>query len=222
MSWTIALCSISSRDSPPAFLPSLKTVTRWARRFTSARRCEMKMMPTPLAERRSTTSYNFCVSESESDAVGSSIMITRALVEMALAISTICCLPVESSETGVVVGRSRPISSSATLAAWCIALRSIRPMRVGSRPRKMFCAISRLSARFSSWWISEMPSDIACCTPESAVALPSIRISPVSGMTSPARLFISVLLPAPFSPMIARTSPSDRRIETLSSAITPG
>src|SRR5689334_5556891 len=52
--------------------------------------------------------------------------------------------------------------------------------------------------------------------------LPWTRISPSSGRYSPASTFISVLLPAPFSPSSAWTSPGRRSKLTRSLARTPG
>ena len=43
-------------------------------------------------------------------------------------------------------------------------------------------------------------------------------IEPLSGRMAPLRIFISVLLPAPFSPIKARTSPGSSASETPSSA----
>src|SRR5271156_3001808 len=44
-------------------------------------------------------------------------------------------------------------------------------------------------------------------------------MDPESGRYAPARIFMSVLLPAPFSPMSARTSPDSTPSETPSSAL---
>src|ERR1700738_4394852 len=52
--------------------------------------------------------------------------------------------------------------------------------------------------------------------------LPSRMISPESGWEAPARIFISVLLPAPFSPMKACTSPGQMLRLTLLRTRTPG
>ena len=52
--------------------------------------------------------------------------------------------------------------------------------------------------------------------------LPSMSISPESAGCAPARIFISVDLPAPFSPTSACTSPAITSNETPSSARTPG
>ena len=51
---------------------------------------------------------------------------------------------------------------------------------------------------------------------------PSMRISPESGLYSPDRMFMRVVLPAPFSPSMPRTSPLSAAIEILSLARTPG
>src|SRR6476660_4916088 len=52
--------------------------------------------------------------------------------------------------------------------------------------------------------------------------LPSRIISPESGRYAPARIFMSVLFPAPFSPMKACTSPGQIRRSTFLRARTPG
>src|SRR5260370_41019540 len=67
-----------------------------------------------------------------------------------------------------------------------------------------------------------MPRRFASRTPCNVTASPSIRISPASGKCAPARIFMKVLFPAPFSPMTAKTSPALRDSETSASATTPG
>ena len=51
---------------------------------------------------------------------------------------------------------------------------------------------------------------------------PSMTISPSSAAARPARIFISVDFPAPFSPTSTSTSPARASSETSSSARTPG
>ena len=53
-----------------------------------------------------------------------------------------------------------------------------------------------------------MPSDRAWAGPWRTVSTPSSRIDPLSGWWTPARILTSVLLPAPFSPTSAWTSPA--------------
>src|SRR5687768_13059489 len=67
-----------------------------------------------------------------------------------------------------------------------------------------------------------MPSCCAARTDLISTAAPSMKIFPESGACTPARIFISVLLPAPFPPTTARTSPRASVRETFSSASTPG
>src|SRR6187399_61799 len=67
-----------------------------------------------------------------------------------------------------------------------------------------------------------MPSFFACRTLWSSTALPSSRTCPSSGSCAPPRIFINVLLPAPFSPINASTSPRPSDRETSLSATTPG
>src|SRR5690349_8891433 len=67
-----------------------------------------------------------------------------------------------------------------------------------------------------------MPAAIASRGERKSVARPSTRTTPSSGRYSPARTFMSVLLPAPFSPRSAWISPARRSKSTWSFARTPG
>ena len=96
------------------------------------------MTPTPLALSRVMSPNKISVSRSVSDAVGSSRMRTRKSPRIALAISTSCCSPRDSCETGR--SRSMPRSSAAKSAS---ALRRPSPRRrkpadAGSSPRTRF------------------------------------------------------------------------------------
>jgi hypothetical protein len=53
-----------------------------------------------------------------------------------------------------------------------------------------------------------MPSFSAWATDVMRTGLPSTSSSPSSGVMTPAMIFISVLLPAPFSPTTANASPA--------------
>src|SRR5262245_44279230 len=72
----------------------------------------------------------------------------------------------------------------------------------------MFSATVIDGNRFNSWWI--------------IAVRPRSVTWPVSGRSRPAMIFISVDLPAPFSPMSACTDPGLTCIDTSSSATTPG
>ena len=57
---------------------------------------------------------------------------------------------------------------------------------------------------------------------EPGPSTPPMRIVPLSGATTPPRIFISVDLPAPFSPISASTSPFATDTLTWLTARTPG
>src|SRR5580704_2452612 len=67
-----------------------------------------------------------------------------------------------------------------------------------------------------------IPSRSPAFGPSIVTGLPSTSIVPLSAMYAPARIFISVDLPAPFSPTSACTSPAATSKDTPSSARTPG
>jgi hypothetical protein len=73
----------------------------------------------------------------------------------------------------------------------------------------------------TSCGISRTPWSRAIAGDASRTALPSMRVSPVSGCCKPAMIFIIVDLPAPFSPSRAWISPCWTSKPTSSSARTP-
>src|SRR4051812_24305310 len=66
-----------------------------------------------------------------------------------------------------------------------------------------------------------MPCEVADWTSRTTTRAPSMSTSPESGCSIPAAIFISVDLPAPFSPSRATTSPAPTSSETPFSACTP-
>ncbi len=87
---------------------------------------------------------------------------------------------------------------------------------------KTFAAASRLSKRLSSWCTKAMPAAMAPAMVIASRSVPSMRMRPVVGGTTPPMIFISVDLPAPFSPTSPITSPGSTEKLTSSSATTPG
>ena len=70
-------------------------------------------------------------------------------------------------------------------------------------PRVMFSATVKVSTSLKCWCTMPMPKDMASAGERSATFLPSMRMSPESGLIRPVSMFMSVLLPAPFSPRSA-------------------
>jgi hypothetical protein len=86
----------------------------------------------------------------------------------------------------------------------------------------MFSATVMTSTNMKCWWTIPMPSSIARLGDPTSVGVPASRISPSSAATLPDRMLISVVLPAPFSPSSAWTSPRRRSKSIASLATVPG
>ena len=67
----------------------------------------------------------------------------------------------------------------------------------------MFSATVSTGTSMKCWWTMLMPCEMASDGEAMETGLPPSRISPSSGVTRPYRMFISVVLPAPFSPSSA-------------------
>jgi hypothetical protein len=65
-----------------------------------------------------------------------------------------------------------------------------------------------------------MPPRRASLGDRATYGRPRTAIVPASGRTAPVRIFTRVLLPAPFAPMSAWTSPAWTASEALRSAVT--
>ena len=133
-------------------LPSRITVTRWQIAKTSSSRCEMNRTAVPAVRSVRTTSNSRSTSAADSAAVGSSITITRASSDSALAISTICWSAMDRPRL-IRPGSSRtPSRPNSSAAAAFIPRRSMRrPASSGWRPMKMFSATDRSGNRVGSW-----------------------------------------------------------------------
>ena len=88
------------------------------------------------------------------------------------------------------------------------------------RATRTFSATVMSGSSAGCWWTMAMPSSaadngVSCSTP-----VPSTSIVPLSGAIVPEATFISVDLPAPFSPSRAWTSPAATSRETSVSART--
>ncbi|KUM26474.1 hypothetical protein AU467_21290 [Mesorhizobium loti] len=142
-----------------------------------------------------------------------------------MAISTICCCASDSDATGASAEKLAPtrFNNGATISRSLARSTSLSsPAFSGSRPKKMLAATSRFSNRLSSWCTKAMPEPMLASTVSPSCATPSTVTVPLSGRVTPPRIFISVDLPAPFSPTRPITSPGLTSMENPSSATTPG
>ncbi|CAB4591482.1 unannotated protein [freshwater metagenome] len=89
------------------------------------------------------------------------------------------------------------------MRAWAAA-KSMRPRDVvGSLPRMMFSVMVRLSASMKCWCTMPMPLAMASVGERKVRVEPFTTMVPSSGWCIPYKVFISVDLPAPFSPTMA-------------------
>ena len=180
-------------------------------------------MATPRRFSVTITLSRASTSRSEIDAVGSSMMSTCAFCPSALAISTVCISATLRRRILRPSGKSAARRSRSRRASRRRARRSIQPdsRDAGSWPSKMFSATVRSGIGINSWWIIAMPLRMACCGLRNTTGPPPSTIAPASGGKWPAKIFTSVDLPAPFSPIKACTSPGHSDSETSTRALTP-
>ena len=140
---------------------------------------------------------------------------------MALAISTSCCSPIRKSLSLVRVSISHSSIFKHSFAISCIFFFCTNPIpAVCHLPRKIFSAISSSGTICNSWCIFTIPRLLAWIGFFISLCTPSSKISPSSGCREPLSTFIKVDLPAPFSPINARTSPLFRFKEAFFNAFT--
>ena len=101
------------------------------------------MMDAPSFRSFSVMRYSSSDSFLVREAVGSSMMMIRACMDRALAISTICCWATLNAPIKVVERKSAFNSSSNAWASRCISFHWITPRRTFSWPIKMFSVTVR-------------------------------------------------------------------------------
>src|SRR5580658_6063933 len=162
------------------------------------------------------------VSAPESEDVGSSKINRLEPCWMARQMPT-NCLP---------AGLRRSTRQSACNGKWCSAIMrdacSIIRRRFtqpngsrSSRPRKMFSATVKCGASSDSWCTMAMPAAAASAGEWKAASRPCHNMRPASKRSIPATIFISVDLPAPFSPRSRCTSPGPTQRFPSRRAVTP-
>ena len=191
----------------PTTLPRRITVIVSATSRTSCSLWLMNTMEVPPSRSARMTVISSSVSCGVSTAVGSSSTSMRALRLSALRISTRCCTPTGRSATSASGGTSSPYRLEIS-ATWRRALRWLRkPIECCSWPSMTFSVTLKTGISMKCWCTMPMPAAIASPGPLNDTGWSSMRISPSSGWYSPYSTFISVDLPAPFSPSNAWISP---------------
>ena len=205
-------------DTSAMTRPCRSTTMRSASRNICAVSWQASSTVVPCSRTRMMSSSTSPDSCTPSDAVGSSSSSSRGWCTMARATATIWRCPPDSDRT------ERSGSCNGTPSRWKMRAASRRnrmsdsnwPRR--SRPSSTFEATSRFSHSDRSCQTTEMPRRLAAIG-SAGTARPSSTIAPEVGAMSPAMQRTSVLLPAPFSPASATSSPARTVRSTESSAV---
>ena len=204
------------RASPPSWgtivptsRPSRSTVARSQTAITSARRWVMKRTERPLSRRARITSNTRSARSDGSAAVISSRIRSCGSWVRARARSSMRR-----------IGSGRSPTSSRKLTPRSIAASCVRTASTEAPVRRRFWATVRSGTSAGSWNTGDRPSRAACMGERARVCRPATEIVPVSARVTPVRHFTSVLLPAPFAPRRACTSPVETDRSTERSATT--
>ena len=199
--------------------PSLSTVTVSASASTSSRSARRRRSSRRRRAGRAMISSRRSASSRESDAVGSSITISRASRTSARRISTFCCSATRSVADRAcrVDARSRSRSASSRKRSRCCE-RSTTPTAPSSTPRNTLSS-DRQRRHQRQLLVNRARSPCGDRVARRAVAdrlARRRRSRRCPACTTPAMILPSVDLPAPFSPTSAWISPA--AIATLTSA----
>ena len=196
----------SAVRTSPTIRPCRSTTMRLARRNIWSISWQASKIVVPCSRSLMISSSTCAASFTPSEAVGSSRASSRGLRPMARATATSCRCPPGSVRTLRVVSLSgmRSEASSSAAAMWKRVSDSSSRRR--SWPSMMLAATSRLSHRARSCQTTAIPCLTAAAW-SAGMRRPAKNTSPLAGTTSPAMQRTRVVLPAPFSPASATSSP---------------
>ena len=223
MAWMRSALLVAPTAFSATFWPLRNTVTTSDTRRMSSMKCEMKTMLRPSWRNRRRTPNSRSTSGGDSAEVGSSRMMMRAPENSTRAISTSCCTPIARSRMRRrgSISTPRRASCSTGLARSCDAIaRNRTDPSAGCRERRSRPPKDRAPR--------STPGEPWRCQPR-AHRVPTgtgsrdrpARSDRRTRHASPAMIFISVLLPAPFSPTRPWISPARSAKSTPRSASTP-
>ncbi len=200
--------------------PCRSTAIRSASRNIWSMSWQASRIVVPRSRNRAIRSSTWAASLTPSAAVGSSSSSSRGMRAIALATATSWRWPPDSVPTLRVVSRSgiSRFRSTEAAAAWKRTSDSSCQRR--SRPSSRFEATSRLSQSARSCQTTATPWRAAASRSRDT-GLPSKWTSPLVGRMSAAMQRTRVVLPAPFSPARATSSPGRTARSTPSRARSP-
>src|SRR3954452_17057230 len=164
----------------------------------------------------------------EIPANGSSSRITRGLPASSIASSSLRLSPCESSPAGTARRGPRPTRSSAhsarsTASRTREARRQMRiaPPSADSADSRAFSCASSSGKTFDTWKVRPMPARVRRNGGSRVMSAPSSSTRPDVGRSRPDTRLNSVVLPAPFGPITASSSPSRTSSPTSATIVAP-
>ena len=218
MSCTSCCSVMAAREHVVTTRPRRITVIRELMRSASRILCVMKTTVSPCDVNHETVEKSASTSCGVSIVVGSSRMSTRTPRYRALRTSTFCWTPTESVRTRASRSRVMPYCAA---SCWTAARARFRRNHTApSRPRITFSRTVNCGTSSKCWCTIPIPRRSASRGALTWTGSPSTAIVPASARYRPLRMFISVVLPAPFSPSSAWISPRCSARSTPSRATT--
>src|SRR5919198_246381 len=194
--------------------PARITTMRSAISSTSSIRWEMNTTPAPVLASLRTISKRCLRAATSSAELASSRRRTRGPRTSARTMQQAWRSLSDRSSTRRARSTVRPRSSpSPSSASRRRSPSSTWLRRRPSAPSQTLSSTDREPATRTSWNTAAIPASSAARGEAREIRSSSISTMPASGWWTPARIFTSVLLPEPFSPISARTSPAPTSTE---------
>src|SRR5919198_4394011 len=194
--------------------PARITTMRSAISSTSSIRWEMNTTPAPVLASLRTISKRCLRAATSSAELASSRRRTRGPRTSARTMQQAWRSLSDRSSTGRARSTVRPRSSpSPSSASRRRSPSSTWLRRRPSAPSQTLSSTDREPGTRTSWNTAAIPASSAARGEAREIRSSSISTMPASGWWTPARIFTSVLLPEPFSPISARTSPAPTSTE---------
>src|SRR5882724_7111985 len=200
-------------------LPSCRTVTRSAIRSTKSMSCSTTTIARSGRFRPRTRDAVRSVSSSVSPATGSSSISTAGFDARTMPISSHCFCPCASSDAERLARADNPMASSTSaMRPSSASFGSVR-RRPPCAPISMCWRTFKPSKMLGFWNFRRMPAWAICGSLARTISMESPKITrPCFGRVMPETTSSSVVLPAPFGPITARTSPKSIASDSASIA----
>ena len=220
---------IASGSATASSRPPCSTAIRWASPITTSMWCStMRTVFPSSAWTDLISSTSSGTSSIETPAIGSSSRSTRLSAARSIASSSLRLSPCDSSPAAhhsrsVSPTRSIAQVARATASRTAVARRQILivPPIAASADRRTFSCADSSGKTFETWNVRPIPAFARRYGGCSVMSTPSSSMVPLVGRRRPETRLKSVVFPAPFGPITARSSPSRTSSSTSATIVAP-